>query len=454
MREPAKAYISSEGIERGLLLLGTLVFIYIYCWLYRTEIVPVFEYMGLTYGFRWTRLAWFCFASALVPLTWLPLDVRRPSQMIQWFLFLMVYLPVCVTPILSGQFDTYIIVKTLLAVFGAFLLLNLILAIPRADIPRLKLSESRYRLLLITIFLTLLGSSILLFGIRLSFPTLSEVYGLREEFSARFSHYGRLPGYIVQWFGKTVTVLLFVYGMTRRRKDLLWLAVLGQVYIFSLLAEKALFFSLFFVFLVVLMLRGNPNRFGLKTIYGTIGLMLLGKLQSLLLGSGIILSMAMRRTLITPGINTAYFFEYYSYFSDHVYYAYNILGRLLPIGRPYGYDYSPARMVGQTYITYAKDYVINLNSNLWAEGFGDWGLPGVFVATVLLGFVLWVFDSVSRPLALVTTAGALASAVIGLANGSLYSQLMTNGLLLLLFLIYLMPPSQSSESESAERASV
>lgn len=432
------------GVERSLAVVATVLLVVATAWVYRDVISPLGAYTGLTYGFEWSSSALVCLMFALLPLAWLPIDISRPSQMVLWFLYVMVVLPCGVVPVLTGKFDDAILLRVAATITSAFGLLCAIASLPAIRVPRIQLSDRQYDEVVLVVFGALFMGCVGLFGIPSRIPTLADIYGLRELIGQEFAEYGRLAGYVVQWFGKALTIVLFVRGVSRRRAWMVAVALMGQLYIFALLAEKALFFSLFFVGIVYLLVRGERNRFGLKILGGTLAVVAVGLIEVIWFGSELVLWMSLRRLLVTPGINTAYFFEYYTYFSEKVYYAYNVIGRILPIDAPYGYDYSPSRMVGMTYVTYAENFVINLNVNLWGEGYADFGTAGVFIATMILGVVLWTYDSVSRPVPLRISTSILAVSVVGLVDGSLYTQLMTNGLLLLLVLVYLQPRRQKS----------
>src|SRR4051794_9804767 len=124
-----------------------LVFVLVYKWV----IVPVWGYEGFHFIARPTRasLGWML---ASLPSLWMPIHLKRPSQVVYWLLYLLVIVPSCLVPIYAlGDQSTgpVILAASLVAVFS---LTGLIYRIPLLPFPSIRLEKYEF-----TVILTLLS---------------------------------------------------------------------------------------------------------------------------------------------------------------------------------------------------------------------------------------------------------------------------------------------------------
>jgi hypothetical protein len=95
-------------------------------------------------------------------------------------------------------------------------------------------------------------------------------------------------------------------------------------------------------------------------------------------------SITTRRTLLDPGLLTGFYYEHYSQ-TRHAGLGYHFggAGENIP---------APSYEIG---LVYFGDQHIDANANLWAEGFADFGIPGIFGFTLILATLMWLYDSVA-----------------------------------------------------------
>ena len=79
------------------------------------------------------------------------------------------------------------------------------------------------------------------------------------------------------------------------------------------------------------------------------------------------------------------------------------------------------------------------NANLWADGFGNLGFPGMVFASASAVLLCWLVDSFGSRLPPQPVAIASISLSFVLANTAVHSALTSNGGVLVLLLIFLMP---------------
>jgi hypothetical protein len=152
--------------------------------------------------------------------------------------------------------------------------------------------------------------------------------------------------------------------------------------------------------------------------------------ENLVEEGSIIGSLFIRRLVITPGLLTGLYFEY---FSDNPVFlwSHSILSSF--VEQPYSLP--PAFLIGFEY--FGSD-VTSANANLWADGFANAGLGGPLVVSLLAGlffrFADWV--AVGR-----STLGFLAwlAPSFALVNSAFLTSVLTHGLLATVVLVLTIP---------------
>ena len=79
------------------------------------------------------------------------------------------------------------------------------------------------------------------------------------------------------------------------------------------------------------------------------------------------------------------------------------------------------------------------NANIWADAYANFGYAGILCFTLLLAILLWLYDSMAVNRDMRLAALAIGLPAFALANGGLLTSLLTNGIVLAMLLMYLMP---------------
>jgi hypothetical protein len=248
-------------------------------------------------------------------------------------------------------------------------------------------------------------------------------YTIRNGFLEQLSQAGRLLGYTTGQIGEALDPFFIACGLVYRKKWLLVVGIVGQLMIFSVLGSKSILFSTLFIVVVYFMMQRYRQSFGVALAGLLIGVVLLSAAADRLTNGIFLSSITTRRTLLDPGLLTGFYFEHYSH-RAHAGLAYHFPsnGQNIP---------APSYEIG---LVYFGDQHIDANCNLWAEGFADFGLPGMAGFTLLLCLMMWSFDSVaarrdprmamllvamqafalsnSAPMTVVFTHGGVASALL------------------------------------------
>ena len=153
-----------------------------------------------------------------------------------------------------------------------------------------------------------------------------------------------------------------------------------------------------------------------------------------ILSTNIFTSIIVRREILTHGLLTKYYFDFFSV-NPKANLGYN---RILHNYVNYPYPYPPPFIIGNYY--FGSPYM-SANENFWAQGFADFGYFGVFFLSFMLAIILWLYDSISKPLPLQFSTILLTLPGSSLASSSFFTSILTHNIIVLLVFIYILPKS-------------
>lgn len=260
---------------------------------------------------------------------------------------------------------------------------------------------------------------------------LTKVYDYRElSFEATSKG---IMAYVNGWVYNIFSVFAMTFALYKRNYLVLVLLVAVQVFFFGVSAHKSVLF-LPLMILVIWRYFSSSNKLAIVPL----GLTLL---VIFCLGvwfwfdDPLVPSMFVRRVFFTPATLTYSYFEFFQMY-PHVYWGNSVLSFLVD----YQYNAGVSELIGIHRGTYS-----NANNGLVASGYAHAGLFGVILYSVILGAVVKLIESQSRHLptwfSLCVTIVPIRNA---LSSSDLFTVLLTHGLILAIFLLYL---SRSLESE-------
>ena len=421
-----------RGLRRLLLIMGALLYVLSLNWAYIDVIVPRYEYMGFIANSvqpSYVSLAWLL---AAVPSLWMPVRLQRPSQVIYWLLYVIVFVPAILIPLYTLTSDIKQWFLRSLSLVGAVAMLAIMYRITPVRIPVVPQSRVVFWLSLIVFTIVSYGYAIGVFGADCKLVSLWDVYAVRTEYKATLEHSSGIIAYLISWQGNVINPFLISYGLTHRLPVLLSLGMAGQFFLYSITGFKSVLSSGVLVLALYIALRNRGNSFGLYVIWGVTTLVLLSTLMRIGLQREEMSSLLLQRVFAVPGLLTGYYFEF---FSEH---QKAMLGdsRLRFLFPSYPYDLSLPNLVGEVYFGRPS---MSANANLWADAYANFGFWGVFGFTFALGFLFWFLDSLARG-----RDPRIVSLVQGmpgftLANASLMTSIFTHGIGFLVLMVFLMP---------------
>jgi hypothetical protein len=153
-----------------------------------------------------------------------------------------------------------------------------------------------------------------------------------------------------------------------------------------------------------------------------------------------------RRFMLTPGLLSS---VYVDYFSDNpvARYGYSFLSPWID----YPYDLPPPKRISDYLVPGSVGYA---NANLFADGFANLGWFGIFVAAAALFVWLRFLDGASRGLPMRVAAMAVVMPSIMLSNTSIFTAMLSHGLLMGTLILLIAPRSGWERASPRQRRSV
>ncbi len=415
--------------SRAAIILSCAFYVVVFVLVYNSVIVPVWRYAGFQSLATPARAA--CGAVlAILPSLWMPVGLKRPSQILYWLLYLLVVVPVCLVPIYALQDQSSGPLLFAACIVAMLALVGMIYRLPLLPLPRVHLKSYEFTVMLGLLSAIFYALIIAAFGLHFRYIALADVYTVRSQFEETLHNTSPLVAYAVCWQMYVINPLLMAMGFTSRRISLALAGLAGQFAIYSIAGFRDVLFSAAFL-LYLLWAMQSRKPFGTRLVLtwtaifsGAAALEFFGYSRTL---AGLI----QERMTGTPGLLTGY---YYEFFSTH---PKALLGH--SIFKPfvdYPYALGPPNLIG---FVYYHDTGMSANANFWADAYANFGYAGIVCFTLLLALVLWLYDSGSAGRNRYVTALVIALPAFAVANSGLLTSLLTHGIGLAMLLMYLMP---------------
>jgi hypothetical protein len=417
---------------RLTLVLLSALYSMILNWTYIYFISPDFEYLGYVYEPPSGSLLVFLAILAVSPSLWMPIALQRPSQLIYWILYLAVLIPSCFIVSYTLPLQPEKIVLLNICLFSAFALLGYLYKIPRINVALNQVKRINTWLLIISLFIyTLLVSKygFSIRGLSLSQEELLDVYDIRADYGESISSgfLGKLIAYVLVWQANAINPFFVAHGILFRNIAILSIGLVGQLFIFSITGFKAVWFYSVVIFIFSILIR-KKRHFGIYLILSFCSLILLFLAFDQFLFHELTLTSLTRRVLITPSLLTGFYYEFFSV-NPHIFLAHSIFKSFID----YPYDLNPPHLIGYYYF---NNEGTSANANIWADGFANFGLLGIYLSTLILGFVLWLIDSLSLEQNIDVVTLMLIVPALTLTDSAVLTSLLNHGILISILMIY------------------
>lgn len=434
---------NSTARQRIALVCGMAAYIGCFQWMYIHYLDPTWAYFGFDYyppSTEYVVLAW---TLSLLPALWMPIHLTRPSHLAYWVLYLTTMVPSMFVPLFVGINPPLEISFLMVVFFLGFALIGMTYLLPLLPVRALSVSPTLFWVIFGFVATTMTVWVLAVFHGHMHIVSFENIYDQRnasadlQEGSAVSFAYMSLTG--------SINPFLMGCGLYYRRYWMLLLGILGQLLVYSAIGTKGSILSIIFIPGVYAVIRVGRGPFGLKVTFGFLALIAGLSLSFVLVGYDpspihfLILFVVLMRTLPMGGLMTAW---YYNFFQQNPYTYYShVTGVNWFIHYPY------AKAIGQEIGGfYQMGSDLDATASFWAtDGLEAMGLNGVLLISAFCALVFWALDSAARRHDPRLSALIATYAAYNFANISIFTNLFSGGLTILMIFLYLLPPKRAME---------
>jgi hypothetical protein len=280
-------------------------------------------------------------------------------------------------------------------------------------------------LILAVCSLLVYGAVLLTTGLHFGYLSFDSVYQVRAEFVAQ-SEDSRLIGYGLPVVQNVINPLLMGIGLLKRRPELIAVAVIGQVAIYSTVGTKNTLFSILFVLAIAPL--AHRKMAGALIPLGVAVAGFAAALLDLRAKSLTLTILTTRRVMIVPGALTAAWVS-----------VYDVLPRLhflaeMRIGDP---PLVPAtKVVGRIIV---NDATTSANVSMFGHGYAQYGYVGLLIECVVFGLLLRLADWSTAGLPTMLAAALFIMPAEAISESSIFTAITTHGFLFAVLIAALLP---------------
>lgn len=419
------------SVARLATIAALIVYPILLLWIYGAKISPTYSYGGyILIDSRDEYIRWTGLLLAVLPSCWLPLRLKPVGAISVWILYLLLYVPSQIIPPITttvGSAQLFLLQVTLLVSLVVLMLANSIRPVPI----RTALPQGYYYVGLVVFYMFVFAFVVYYYGIPTSIPSFRNVYDVRLHMREIAQGAPILVAYAFAWFGEVLNPLMVGLGMQTKRLSLVVVGFIGQIYVYALDGAKSALFTIFLVALLLILFK-IPGRWpGPLLAAGAVGMVLVSIGLDWLFSSLWFTALLVQRLVITPGILTGFYHEFFVH-NERVHFAESLLEPFLDSP----YDVNIPFIIGRVYFNSPDTQA---NASLWADGTANAGVAGIFLVTIVAGALIWTFNSLAIGRNEVLVGIMIGVASLALASASLFTGLLTHGIAISIVLLALSP---------------
>lgn len=425
-------------LARTTLLVGITTYVVVLNWTYVRFVAARYDYFGSGLNdIPWGYFA-ISFILALIPGFWMPLTLTRPSHLLFYVQYFVIFIPSAflLYQTSNPQLTPEVAFSIVVSMFVGITILQAAYLIPLSGIPRVATPPFLFwgTLLLGVGFLT--AYLIATLGGHMRFASLVQIYSARSELKNVVQATGSRFGFYAQtWLAGFLLPLAFAVGLFARRRWILVTVALGYLLLFGVTASKTTLFAMIYMPTIYAVLSRGRRQLVAIIAFGLTALLILGAGLEVTVGGVPALwftAIVNFRTFAVPSLLLS---QYAMFFQNHpLTHLAHVTGISLLATNPYQAE------ISETIGSYYYSIPIVNNAGFWAgDGIAGFGVPGIVLMSVLCAVVFRVLDEVARPFNPRFVAVALSFIATSFGNASLFTTLWTGGLGLLMLTLLLAP---------------
>jgi hypothetical protein len=422
---------------RFYFLASVILYISVFLIGYEEWVAPKYTTWGM--GYRDIPIGYILssWLMCLIPAIWMPYDLTRPSQILFYIQYFVIFIPTTfilyhsVRPELAPE----LVLMINSSLFLGLMILQVGYKIQLFRIKKIYLSD-RFLWRAFWIFSLFLPIYLMtVFGGHFQLADFEEIYKVRSSSTDIVEKSNSwFAGYAQMWLSGFVLPFIFATGVFKRRWGYVFLVLVGYLYLFGVGGSKATILAVVYLPAIYFLIRDGGKNAAIK-----IAICLAGVLAAPIMiiflegGEGVMelwyLAVVHARTFSIPQLSIG---QYYNFFSiNPLTYGSHVTGIREFIDYPY--DMDVPRVIG--YYFYNAD--LGANVNFWGQdGIASFGLIGIPIVSLVVSVLFWVFDSIASVHDTRFVTLCLGNIALTFANISLFTTLFSGGLILLIVALY------------------
>ena len=430
-------------IKRTLFIALVILFIIILNCVYKDFVTKYYSYMGFDYNNNLDTFNIFIsWLLALLPALWMPIKIRRPSQLIYIVFYLTIYIP----PLfLMYNFRLPTLAPKDILILNIVLFFGIISLGLEYLLPLIKV---KYHPIKKNIFI-MVGSIISFIFIayvittqfqNLHFATsISEIYQIRADYKTRLlNNSSSLTSYAISWIAYVIVPFLFSFGLFFKKKGLIFTGITVSLLIYAINGFKALLFLPVLIFVINYLIKRWKSEFSIMLVLGFSGLLLIPYLGTLFnFNENLMISIINVIPFRIFSVPAYILMEYYDFFTrfpptylSHV--------SIFSLFIKYPYQQYLSSLIPIFYNGYGS----GANASAWAmDGLAGFGLFGIVIISIFMGLVFLILDSSAKIYRVEFVVLCIVPTVINVTSTSIFTNLFSGGLILIILLFLVIPQS-------------
>ena len=299
---------------------------------------------------------------------------------------------------------------------------------------------------LFEVVLVILGLSMILIsgtfaGFRISFD-LSDYYEYR--FEVREMAMPTIIKYVLNW-ARTLLPIGFTYALVKRKKRLILFTAIAQVLCFSFDGKKSALFMFILAFVVSLIFRSSYRK-KMPFFMSILGLLVFLE-SAVRAGESFVGKHILRRMMFVPPYLGWAYFDFFS--TNELDYLKSSILRW--VGFKSTYSESIPRLIGRMYYLSSSSGAVNANTGLCGDAFSNFGWWSLLFYPLMNILIFKIIGKYSAGLDERLQIIISLTVAYTFLSGSFFSVLLTNGILLLVVLLILLPKQELLSQNSQGR---
>jgi hypothetical protein len=415
-------------IKRKSIKIAFLLSLYylILFWVYQNLIGPQWSYRGFNNELSFKSLILSLIGFLFAAYTFITINKRKaPSAMIMnlfdLFFFIPIYIFIAFNQVVIG-FQLFVFIYH----FTLFLLYTS-LKIPIQLTLKRRTIYFKYTIAFFLILTLFINGYYNGFKVKLN---LVNIYDnrleVREMSIPSIFNYIKASSYLVG-------IIALTYAMKIRNWLLITAIIIIQLMSFAFGSSKTQFFS---IFICIIAFSFYSDRFRLWAPVSLIALLVMAIMEFKAIGSTLISDIAIRRVLFVPSKISYNMYEFFEAPGREYLYLRGSILRFLGFEDPYATQEGFQRMIGEMY---GGSENTNANTGLLGNDYAQFGWWSILIYPFLRVLTLKIYDYCAIGIDIRVTITLSIFIAFLFISGSFFTVLVTNGILLVCFLLYSYP---------------